>query len=342
MYTSTILLFLLVSLTRWSVVSKPAVLAICSGASGFGAIAAAAYALVRPDATSPDFHFRGIGTNLSAVYVCYVIGILIFASENWQRRWRYLAYSASFALFVVGLLTRSRTFFLGVLILLVAFIVIAPLTRARARAIYIMLAGMTVTIGASFAIGIGAVDRFIYISTYGFFSGRVQGWLDAVALFRWSPFCGIGLGHFGDPTFNPVYAARLARGEAFLVLSHAHNIFLTLAAEGGILMLAYLLFLIAGAAYFIAVGKRGLPGSPFAAPALAVILVFLGTGLIENTLFAGGMYLLAVFTGLTTADVLHRREPGRVNDDQGTVQRVADEAGYSGLARGPAEVLQER
>ncbi len=313
MYTSAILLFLLLSLTRWSVVSKPAMLAICAGASGFGALAAAAYALVRPDGTSPDFHFNGIGTNLSAVYMCYAIAVLILASENWRRPWKYIAYSASFALFILGLLSRSRTFLLGVIILLAVLILIAPLTWTRLRAIGIGLATIVLAMGTSFALGIGGMTRFFEDNALGFFDGRIQGWQDAIALFIWSPFCGIGLGKFGDAQFNPIYANRIAHGETFLVLSHAHNVFLTLASEGGILMLAYLLCLLAAAGYFVFGVKRGRPESPFAAPALAVGLVFLGTGLIENTLFAGGMYLLAVLTGLTAGDVLERRETMRLS-----------------------------
>jgi len=126
---------------------------------------------------------------------------------------------------------------------------------------------------------------------------RMAHWQSAVAMWTDHPWFGVGIGNY-----EPIYT-RYALPLWSLPLGHAHNYYLNIAAEAGLVgLLAYLFFL--GAALVVGwrAARREAGWEWGVALGVFAVVVHLGVHSVFDNLYVHGMYLqLAVLLGLISS-----------------------------------------
>jgi len=229
---STLLLAVLIALafggTAATLTRTPEDLVPLLWALGGGTAAAALWGTISYLLTGRPAYTAALGYN--AVGTTLATGLPILLGLGLQARGRpRLAAAAAAAFTLVGLaLTFARGAWLGGAAGLLLFIVLLP--RQSLRPVLALLAAVLIAGGLALANAAGALgERAESASAPGVVSDRVAMWRASLAMLRDRPLLGSGLN-----TFSLIYPRyRLpqdrAAGQPF-----AHNIFLNMAAEGGL------------------------------------------------------------------------------------------------------------
>ena len=171
--------------------------------------------------------------NMMGQYLLLVIpigGAKLLSAKDWPRRLYYLACCG--VMCVCMILTFSRGAWLG---LLFAGAVFAVLWHPQ----LILLAPFAL-VGLYFVLPETVISRFTSIGnlTDNSTSYRVYIWMGTLAMLKDYWLCGIGP---GDGAFNMVYPAYSYNG---IVAPHAHNLFLQIVCDAGIVALGVFLLLL--------------------------------------------------------------------------------------------------
>jgi hypothetical protein len=174
-------------------------------------------------------------------YSCGVVGALRLPQRRGWMDWVHWAISveanrfvlAAGAILVMGaslVLTQSRSGILGfaVGVAVVALFIVARATKAMVRAAALFYCAALVVGAVMWAGASTTVDRFAEAPAD--VEGRLSAWRDATSIIRDFPVTGTGLGTFGQAML--VYQT----GRRDLMYAQAHNDYLQLAAEGGVLV----------------------------------------------------------------------------------------------------------
>ena len=206
------------------------------------------------------FELHSVGhVNHSSIYLLLITGaILPFMLNNKFSRWKKIITAISLLVLLLALFeTNSRATFIGfVFILAVLFAVSMKHHRKLASLTFAIVVVFTVySIWNTPPI----INKFIAKShAYGNqLKPREKLWNVAYAVWKKEPVFGIGYG-----SYKGINAQRLQRwykgsdidfsdDSHYMYLSHAHNRYLHTLAEGGLIGLFSLLFLLAGATFVL-------------------------------------------------------------------------------------------
>ena len=292
-------LFLVASKARFHLVGAEGTRRLILMAIFVGLIPATIYALAVTATPPARFYLPGQpALNIASVYLSGMSVITLYLTADRGRRVRIAGYVAVCALLVLGLLTASRTFIVSTALVLGVY----AFTMRHRREVLHEIAAVSGVVVAFLAASLfafrGSLARLFEQHHYGFFDGRLQTWADGWELFRRYPVCGIGPHTFYNVSLNPLYVERVQNGVDFVPFYHAHNIVLNTLAEGGLIVGALLLVMIAAAIYGCVAILRREPGNPFGLIAVALTVMLLVIGLFENTLVRPVLFPLAIFLGL--------------------------------------------
>lgn len=237
----------------------------------------------------------------AAVVLVLACGFGLAAARRWER---FLAGAGGALALAALLLSLSRGAWLGAVVGMVALAVLLPGARRNIGRLVVAAALVAAVLLAVAPGSPGEVaeERLSTLTNPGANPDelRPRAWRLAGDLFASHPLLGIGPGGFTD-------AAGLAgRGEV-TGAAHAHNLLLTVGAEGGLLGAALLVGLAAALGRATWRRVRAGPGVPFgerpllAGPA-AALLVFVGQGAVDFTFRNATILLLAwMLVGLLLA-----------------------------------------
>lgn len=292
-------LFLVASKARFHLVGPNAVQRLILAGIFAGLIPAAIYALITTGTPVSSFFLPGQpAENIVAVYLSGISAITLVLTAAINQRPRVLGYVAVFALCTLGLMTASRTFLVGIVVVFGVHLLMIGHRKERLLEFISLTAAVAVIVAASFFAFHGSLARLFARQPWGFFHGRLQTWWDGLELFRRYPLCGIGPHTFYDVSLNPLYIEWTQKGIKFNRFFHAHNIVLNTLAEGGLILGVLLLVLIAAAAYGCYKVLTDNPKNQFGRIAVILLVLFLVVGLFENTLVRPVIFPLAIFLGL--------------------------------------------
>ena len=189
-------------------------------------------------------HFAGWMLMLLPLAAGYCFGLVAATRQRdrgvWRRHLAWLADPEASRIAVVGFavlamgtalaLTRSRSGVAGFAVAMLVLAYFAVRRTARLRRRMLALAGLTTILAGAIAwAGVGpVVARFS--AAGGDLPARLAGWRDAVRIVHDFPLVGAGLGTFERAML--VYQT----GDRHLIFAQAHNDYLQLAAEGGLLV----------------------------------------------------------------------------------------------------------
>jgi O-Antigen ligase len=181
-------------------------------------------------------HFAGI-----LVLVCL---LLVALGISVRTTWATIPTAlASIALSIALLATLSRSGWLGLLVGVVLLFVLLPARRWQLAAVAGVVALVVLSAGLT-----GPISARLSPHATGpweMLASRWRVWTAAVAMTSDHPLFGVGLDNFR--VYYPLYSVRP------LAVDHAHNLFLNIIAERGIL--ALLTFINLLFAYFLTIGK---------------------------------------------------------------------------------------
>jgi O-antigen ligase len=205
--------------------------------------------------------FRSYGSfdqpNPYAGYLNMVIPIAAVMALKAEQRWERVLYWCATTVMLFALLaSQSRG---ALLAALVAAVVLAACLFRRARPLLRLafLAAVAIGLGATFGVipsgpitrsmtSIGLGDIAFGNVTNGNFSAveRAAHWLAGVRMFAAHPFLGVGIGNYSVayPAFHP-------RGW-YASLEHAHNYYINIAAEAGIVGLTSYTLMVGSALWY--------------------------------------------------------------------------------------------
>lgn len=307
-------LFLVASKARFHLVGERGVKRLILAAIFVGLVPAAVYGIVTFGQRYSGVTLPGQpAPNIAAVFLSIVSAITLHLTIDASRRARLLAYLAVCALLILGLLTMSRTFLVSTIIMLAVYGFTIRKRGDLQREILPVLGVIAVILIVSFFAFPSGVAKLFNPPASGFFDGRLQTWADGWELFRRYPLCGIGPHTFYDPKLNPLYVERTQAGVDFYPFYHAHDVYLNTLAEGGVIMGAWLVVLIAAAVYGCYVLLKRDPENRFGTIALTLLAMFLLIGLFENTMVRPLIFLFPISLGLamnvTWRDSFRARQP---------------------------------
>jgi len=249
---STLLLAAVIALAYGTTVAmlarKPGDLTPLLWAVGGGTATAAAWGSITYLVTGQPAH-TVVGSN--AVGTTLAIGLPILLGLGVSPEWRHRVIAATAGAVTLDGLAFSfaRGAWLGGAVGVLLFILLLP--RRALRPVLLLLAAVLLAGGMGLAHAAGALgERAKSASAPGVASDRVAMWQASLEMVRDRPWLGSGLGTFG--LMYPLYQLPedSAPGQPF-----AHNIFLNVAAEGGVLGLAAFVAVLAAA---LALGMRWL------------------------------------------------------------------------------------
>jgi len=176
---------------------------------------------------------RAIGTlsdpNLFAGYLVLVAALSVAAALAVRRRWSIAAAGVITLLFGMALVaTLSRSGWIGFLVALVTLAVLLPERRRDIALVGAGVVAILVVIGLAGPVAgrLGGTEGGSPLDT---FYARVPIWGAAWAMFIHHPIFGVGVNNFGF---------LIQDYDPDLVVNQAHNLFLNIAAERGILGIA--------------------------------------------------------------------------------------------------------
>ncbi|MFW6016586.1 MAG: O-antigen ligase family protein [bacterium] len=221
--------------------------------------------------------------NILGVYMLFVIPHLIintfYANEV---KYKLLFASLSFIHFLALIFSGSRSAFLGVL--LSAF-VLFYIKEKKMILVFLIVVVLLPLFGS-----VILYDRLL--NTYeNFLEGnreqRFYIWKNAIEMFRNNPIFGVGAGQF--PIYYKVYEHSLSRR----IFTHAHNIYLQIAAEYGLLGIGIIVWLKYIIIKLTSFNFQKLKKSKYALAIFASLIAFMFQGLFEFSLTdAGGITIL--------------------------------------------------
>ena len=225
--------------------------------------------LLRASGVFPDPHMFAYYVGMAFPIACAL------AYQEKTRRWQWLVLCV--VLLLAHLLSFSRGGYVGLLVVAL-FVLLLVLFRARrvyGRSILLGVALSGLVILAAFS---PFGDRFTSIFSQEDESNRerIRLWQEAGVYIGENPFFGVGLGN---------YAVMARPGAGYREPIYAHNLYLDIALEGGLVSLA--LFLGAFGVAFLHL-KRAFVATqdPTALALMAALIVFLGHSLFETPLFS--------------------------------------------------------
>jgi O-antigen ligase len=278
----------------------------------------AAFGLHRP-------FFRSYGTfdqpNPYAGYLNMVLPLAIALAFRAGRAWERTLYAIAATLMALAVLaSQSRgALIAGVGAALVLALYLVP--RSRAPLTVVAVAGVAFLVGTSFglvplgpigrvlsAVGLGGIS-FGNVTDANFSAvERAAHWLAGVRMFAAHPLLGVGIGNY-----SAAYPAYHPRGW-YASLEHAHNYFINIAAEAGIIGLtSYVLLTGSALWYSYAITRQARTGACFAV-ALGSLGALTATTLhnLFDVLYVHGMAtLLALIAALAPAVLRIEREATR-------------------------------
>jgi O-antigen ligase len=202
-----------------------------------------------------------IHANLFAGYLLMIIPLVVGVAVAFRRRWTLPVTGAATIIYGTALVaTLSRSGLLGLVAGMVTLAVLLPEKRkqvgilAGALLIASFLAGMV----GPFATRLAEAE-----ANATSFDGRLEIWGRALRIFGDHFVFGVGVGNFshiiGDPS-----------------LSHAHNLYLNIAAERGVLGLATFIIVIAALFRTLAVAFSSATGGAYRVLSAGLIASFVG------------------------------------------------------------------
>jgi putative inorganic carbon (HCO3(-)) transporter len=206
-----------------------------------GAFISAAYGLVfRVEATN-EARLGGAGLNANLLGSVLIFGTILSATLALNRSLtagvRLLAaFSCAFCAYSL-LMTLSRGALIGTTVALVTAVVIAGRRRRAKLALGAVVAAACVVVYFAAFAPAAARER---VTNAGDGSGRVDIWAVGWRMFEDRPFQGVGVGNFRTSTVDYLLQPGVIRRSEIIVDDQkvAHNIYLQLLAETGVLGLA--------------------------------------------------------------------------------------------------------
>ena len=308
-------LFLVAAKARFNLIGQDGVKRLILAAIYIGLIPATIYALTTFATPPRRFYLPGqAALNITAIYLSCVSVITLVLTVNLDWRRRMLSYVVFLALTTVGLLTASRTFLVSAALVLGVYAIVIRRRKTLLREMAMMTAVVAAILAASSLAFQGSLARLLKQQPLGFLDGRLDSWADSWTLFRKYPWCGIGPSTFHSIVLNPLYAERVRDHIRFYPFYHAHNILLNTLAEGGVIVGALLVVLVAATIFGCYTILKNNPEAPFGLIAAALLTIFLVVGLFENTLVRPVLFPLAILLGLgmnvTWRAPLEAKSPG--------------------------------
>jgi hypothetical protein len=176
--------------------------------------------------------------------VAFVAAALVFGGRTRKGR---IAATLALAPVVVGLtLSLSRGAWIGTFAALVYLLLVLPQARRALLVVAVTLAAVAVLTGGLKARGTQVqviTQRLGAIAVTSPYDQRTQIWHEAVREIKASPWTGVGPGNF------PLSSVRAASSINSVYAEHAHNIWLTWAAESGLPAAALVTCLMIGVAH---------------------------------------------------------------------------------------------
>ena len=247
------------------------------------------YAVIKK--TFLELHSVG-HSNHSSIYLALAMWVAVcyfFAAETGLAKWTALL--CSMLILAALLFTASRATFLAFIVSAACLVALSGLSRKKL--LYAaMAAGSSILIAwimfrdVAFNFlnkGIGFQSLF----------NRVDIWNMAWEVIKQHPIVGVGAKHFQlqDPVVYGVIVTEK--------LSHAHNLFLNILVQYGIIGLVALLFLF----YLVGKGLRPATGNFMRPAAFASLIIVIVNGLLNTTMHSehGLLFALIIGIGLTAA-----------------------------------------
>jgi O-antigen ligase len=230
--------------------------------------------MVLPIAAALAIFTRGTTRVLYALAALFLVGAMLAS----QSRGALLAGTGALAVVCVVALPRSHP--------LLWLAVLAGAIGAWLAAFGMVPTGAFERVLS--AVGLGGVS-FDNVTTANFSAvERAAHWLAGVRMFAAHPLLGVGIGNYAA-----AYPAYHPRGW-YASLQHAHNYYINIAAESGIVGLAAYLLVIGTALWYSCAAVRWVPDGLRRAAALGVLGVLVATSLhnLFDVLYVHGMVAL--------------------------------------------------
>jgi putative inorganic carbon (HCO3(-)) transporter len=238
-----------------------------------------------------------VGRRVSGWWLVWAAGtgvlMLTAIVMSWSRgAWLGVA-AAAVAIFAAVVARGGRTMLLGVLFsVIVIYVLLAGGLSLAPPSVVQRFADFMPYLGVADVRGVEVTDANFAVLE------RMAHWQSAVGMWKDHPWLGVGIGNY-----EPVYA-QYALPLWALPLGHAHNYYLNVAAEAGLLgLVAYLL--VWGAALLVSWRATRRATGWYWGLALGVLgaLVHLSVHNFFDNLYVHGMYLhVAILLGIRTAD----------------------------------------
>lgn len=262
-----------------------------------------------PSAITPFWRPTGLGPNSVAGGLVMLLPLSLgFALGARRHSLRIVCVLAFLFAASVLVLTGSRGALVGLtLSVLVMFIV---WNRWSLLAVPVMVLGGLVSLALLGPERIGGlILSGTATSAVSSLEGRLEIWSRALAMIQDFAFTGVGLGMF-DQTMDLLYPLHIVVPQTDIF--HPHNLFLSLAVEGGLPalvgFLALILLLLVMAVRAIGL-SRETEGWPLALGLLGALVAFLAHGIFDNpTSFIRPSAILWTLLGLQAAFWLYLRE----------------------------------
>jgi O-antigen ligase len=223
-----------------------------------------------------------------AFFLAMALPLALMLAGRGQLAWR--VFMLAMAAFAVGglLLTLSRQGVIGMILAVLVLLAWPPFRRK----LFALLGIVVVVAALNMGTLINQRDAAVVGSRLSLVGERLQTltegrqvkqdqrvkiWSAAPAMIADRPFFGVGAANYS--VWSPRYNVLEAPGVAF---DHAHNVFLTVAIEEGIVGLAvFLLFLAAVVAAGVGALRSGGPDKPLALAIVAALVAELGMGIVD-------------------------------------------------------------
>ena len=238
-----------------------------------------------------------VGRRVSGWWLVWAAGtgvlMLTAIVMSWSRgAWLGVA-AAAVAIFAAVVARGGRTMLLGVLFsVIVIYVLLAGGLSLAPPSVVQRFADFMPYLGVADVRGVEVTDANFAVLE------RMAHWQSALGMWKDHPWLGVGIGNY-----EPVYA-QYALPLWALPLGHAHNYYLNVAAEAGLLgLVAYLL--VWGAALLVSWRATRRATGWYWGLALGVLgaLVHLSVHNFFDNLYVHGMYLhVAILLGIRTAD----------------------------------------
>lgn len=211
--------------------------------------AAAGLAAGAPAAVADEGRLAGTGVNANELGELLIVAVVLAGSLGACRDLsvpaRVVAFAGSGLSVVALLMTVSR----GAIVGLLAALILAPLLiGARRRLTALMLIVLVAGCGVTYVFGAMPQvdrDRIVHPDTTG--SGRTDLWKVGLRMVKDKPVLGVGAGNYANSTIHYLFEPGTIRRSDYIVDRPlvAHNVYLQVLAELGVVGLALFLGIIA-------------------------------------------------------------------------------------------------